>query len=257
MRWPSALMWGAMAACLVAGGILLLSACDFQTPYILSFGGAFCPQKIDLSALNNERGRQEELKSKIHEEELQFAGIPDCPPAPNIDTEGDKARKKAYERGGKSGRLQITLSWRTKDDLDLEVECSNSNPFRWLGYLAQVNRGPGKGQCGDGKIDVDANSKMINPINDPVENAVWNSDIPDFLTINVYPFKRGSAAPINYWVSIKFDDEERLCTGTVNPDDSMVDVLNFLTSTHPIPDCDGHHIKYCKPGPGCAAAPEK
>jgi hypothetical protein len=207
MRWLSALLWGAMVACLVAGGFLLLSACDFLAPHILSFGGAFCPQRIDLSALNRERDRQDELENKIHEAELQFAGLPDCPPEPNkdvdedkappaphTDTEGDKARRKAHERGGKSGRLQITLSWRTKDDLDLEVGCSNSNPFRYLGYLGQVNRGPGKGQCGDGKFDVDANSKMIRPINDPVENAVWNSDIPDFLTIDVYPFKRGSAA---------------------------------------------------------------
>lgn len=261
MRCVAPLLWAAMAVLLAAGGGLLLIGCDFGKPIAFSFGGAFCPQKIDLSALTRERDRREALKSKLHEAELVLASLPDCPPPappPHRETEGDKARKRAQERGGKSGRLEITLSWKTKDDLDLEVQCLDQAQH-WIGYLAQstYNGMTGKGACGDGRIDLDANRKMINPISDPVENAVWTSNPPDRMYIRVMPFKRGSTAPINYLVSVKFDDEERLCPGTIYREDSSVLVLDFRKS-HPLEACVAIRTKYCsRTDANCSPTPEK
>jgi hypothetical protein len=257
MRLLAPILWSATGASAFAGGVLLLIGCDFRTPRAFSFGGAFCPARIDLSALIRERDRREDLEGKIHEAQLALAGMPDCPPKPKVETEGDKARKRAQERGGKSGRLQITLSWRTKDDLDLEVRCSAED---WIGFLAQATYKnlPGKGQCGDGRIDVDANRKMINPVTDPVENAVWDANIPQFMVVYVRPFIRGSTAPIDYLVSFKFDDEERLCKGTINSNDAWGRVMYFRPK-HPMPPCVDERDQYrtCTEKTECDFGPTK
>jgi len=197
----------------------------------------------DLQAIND---AARTLEASIRQKQLIIAAklakcevecSPPLPrPKPHVETDGDKARKIVTERGGKTGRLQVTLAWHTFDDLDLEIVCP-------LGMLAQSRyKQKAPGNCGDGKIDVDANRKMLNPVINPVENAVWENDIPELLYVRVDAYLIKSASPVDYIVTVKLDDEEKICRGAIERSDFEY-VITFKPE-HPLRGCDRHIIHH-------------
>jgi len=170
----------------------------------------------------------------------QPAIVPRSPPATRR-TEGEQIRKDAEGRGAKTGRLQVTLTWNTKDDVDLHVSCPGGQITPWSG----TTKGPGI--CGDGILDVDANRYASGryvgvPIENPIENITWNNKVPDGeYRVLVRPNYLPRNKEIEYRLAVKLDDEEKLCRGTVaGPDDAdhwRSEYAITFSPTHPLPDC--------------------
>jgi hypothetical protein len=225
MRSVRSFLWLAMAACLLAGGVLLLIGCDFAMPSFLNFRGAFCPKKADLSGLRREQELQDGLLGMIHEAQLRLAGLPDCRPPP-----------PPGPQPGKRGRLEVTLWWESKDDLDLWVKCPSGD----IRPNTMSTKGPGI--CGDGVHDVDANRNKINSTMNPSEHIVWTTEIPDFLyRVYVHPHSTTSGNSIPYRIRVDFDGESVTCSGQVQWDGhSGVGYAQYpieFTPTHPLPAC--------------------
>ena len=228
MRYMQTLLWTSVGACLVAGGTLLLFACDFKEPSFLSFNGRFCPGTLDFSGLEAERARADDLRNAIHNAEVKLAELPNCASSPGSPPpEGPKV--------GRHGVLEITLWWNTIDDLDLEVRC----PGGLISPFEPSTLGPGI--CGDGQHDIDANRNMEPPVTtNPREHVVWTKDIPEGLyKVIVQPTKTSGGSPIPYSVRVDFEGESRLCTGTVQWNGStgyMQFPIEFRPH-HPLPEC--------------------
>ncbi len=229
MHFVRGLLWGVVTTCLVAGGWLLLFACDFQKPSFLSFNGRFCPGKLDFSGLEAEQARADDLRNAIHNAEIKLAEMPNCalppyePPAIKDPTL-------------RHGRLEITLWWETPDDLDLNVTC----PGGTITPNTKKTRGPGI--CGDGIMDKDANKRMQSSMPHPHEHVVWDKVIPaGIYKVFVLPKLTGTTAPIEYHTRVDFDGEAKECLGVVQYDpanNNSYGQLSFIfTPTHPIPDC--------------------
>lgn len=120
----------------------------------------------------------------------------DCDPRDNVL---DEASRRVERRGGRSGRLQFTLMWEGRADLDLEVICPSGETIR-----------QGGSGCGGGSHDVDANFRDITPT--PVENITWaEQDAPTgrfqirviFFGTNLQPITR-----VPYSVIIRDGDRQ-------------------------------------------------
>jgi len=212
-RWlAAAALWSVFVVISGMLGLRLIDACALGPSKWPAFIRSLAPNHCavrnspDLQAIND---AARTLEASIRQKQLIIAAklakcevecSPPLPrPKPHVETDGDKARKIVTERGGKTGRLQVTLAWHTFDDLDLEIVCP-------LGMLAQSRyKQKAPGNCGDGKIDVDANRKMLNPVINPVENAVWENDIPELLYVRVDAYLIKSASPVDYIVTVKLD----------------------------------------------------
>ena len=73
----------------------------------------------------------------------------------------DDMDERLEREGGKSGAVQVTLSWDDYNDLDLHLFCPNGERIYFNNKISD---------CG-GVLDVDMNVKPVS--NNPVENIVW------------------------------------------------------------------------------------
>jgi hypothetical protein len=244
-RWAAGLLWAVFGLLVLAIGTLLLFACDVQTPRLFHLGLRFCPGLAQLG-LEREAGRREELLASLHDAEVQLAQIPNCappPPPPPPPPAGPVV--------GNPGRLQITLWWHTRDDLDLYVDC----PGGQISPFSGETKGPGI--CGDGALDVDANRNRINTIPNPAEHVYWQDDVPlGTYSVAVRPSSTNSAAMIRFWVRIDYDGESKVCEGEVMWDGAnsvgyQRRVIHF-TPQHPLPECSysDESLRVCS-GPTC------
>jgi hypothetical protein len=142
------------------------------------------------------------------------------------------------ERGGHSGKLQVTLSWHTLDDLDLNVFC----PGGMLGGNQDI-RGPGV--CGDGVKDVDSNKNLKENISSkPVENIVWQNDIPNGnykFEILPYMTKDGNrSVNIPFDIRFRLDGKEKICHGSVTHNAGGGGTGNYIYWNYgdALPDCN-------------------
>jgi len=247
-----AALWTAFGLTLVACGVLLLFACDFNRPHLLDFGRKFCPATIDTNALNQEIEKGRQLREQIHAAELQLASTPPCPP-PAPPRQASAPPPSPQPPGpvvGKRGRLELTLWWNTTADLDLEVAC----PGGYISPRFDYMRGPGI--CGDGTHDVDANRNMVHPVTDPKEHITWAHDIPDGdYTVWAWLNASSTGKPIQYWVRVQLDDEVKVCTGYVAWDKvtgkGYAESPIKFTLTHPLPDCNYQRKPLSRCTSGC------
>ena len=86
--------------------------------------------------------------------------VEDSPP------ENDDLDQRLEREGGKSGSVQVSLSWDDYNDLDLHLFCPSGERI----YFNNRNS-----ECG-GELDVDMNVKPVSKT--PVENVVWTSNPP-------------------------------------------------------------------------------
>jgi hypothetical protein len=216
-RWLAlTLLW--LLPLLLAGLIawLLLPACGLRLPFGYSvFGwgsGAFCDLATPSRAVDPASLRTRELMSEAAVLEAQLGRhLNACVRQPPRT----EASRQMDERlgNGHSGKLQVTLSWHTLDDLDLNVYC----PGGVLGGMQNV-RGPGV--CGDGVKDVDSNRNLKeNVSSNPVENVVWQTDIPNgSYKFEILPYlavddNRNVNVPFD--LRFRIDGKETVCHGTV------------------------------------------
>jgi hypothetical protein len=252
----AAALWIVFVALLVIIGAFLLGACAIRPVGLLSNISFLFPNYYrQQPSFDGDPIRHAEAAIRSRQVALirKAASCPkSCPapwktqpamitPPPPTRSEGDDLRRRAQERGARTGRLQITLAWFSTDDLDLFVECPG-------GRLSQFDRHTGPGICGDGTIDLDANRHEYGkgytspPTTTPVENAVWQTNVPSgTYRVEVFPNWTHTVEPISYRVAVKLDDEERICTGTVHGVSTTVKgqaeyAITFMP-THPLPDC--------------------
>jgi hypothetical protein len=253
MRISLVLLWTAATALLMTNGIILLFACDLDVPSALSVHRKFCPVPPDHSPLARERAQKDNLEARIHEAELKLARVPRCAETDSTTTPQQRTERLNGPQVGARGRLEITLWWRTKDDLDLNVLCPG-------GRISPVNsQTTGPGICGDGLHDVEANRNLINPVNDPAEHIVWQRGIPEGLyKVLVVPKSTLGPNPIDYEVRVDLDGESRVCSGQVQWDaEGGTGNAQFplaFNATHPLPACQSVNVnmRKCSPDePNC------
>ena len=149
--------------------------------------------------------------------------------------------RTAEARGGRRGALQITLAWKTKDDLDLDVAC----PGGLITSAIPNHLGPGI--CGDGIHDLDANRKMESPVADPIENVAWQRDIPGgAYKVRIRPYYMGTRTPVPYTVQVTYEDEQRICTGTVKGIDDGAgwgEIPLTFEPKHPLAECHAERFE--------------
>ncbi len=150
------------------------------------------------------------------------------------------------ERGGQNGRLQFTLEWATLDDLDLNVFCPGGTIDATPGHA-------GPGICGDGRKDIDANRNLVANVSPtPIENVVWQSDIPSGtyrVEVIEYMAKSNGGNNVPFTLRMRWSGQERVCHDVVTDLPLMPQrVVNgrvlggtekLLTWTfgEPLPDC--------------------
>lgn len=220
----------------------LLSACsinkDGWPDFLKKITSTECYDPvIDLVSANS---AIRAFESDIHRKQMIIAakiaqcGI-NCPPPQPQKTEGDRVREIAKQRGASAGRLQVTLAWNTKDDLDLEVACPSGRVGRRVS--AENLR-----KCSYGKLNLDANDGSIGRIDNPVENISFESALPPgAFAVNIAHYRKASDASdpwVDYTLTVKLDDEERTCKGRIQYDSlrTFVRPIRFEAKL-PLPEC--------------------
>lgn len=124
--------------------------------------------------------------------------------APEAQRRADVQR--AEQEGAKTGRIQIILAWDDTSDLDLAVFCPGGGQIYFSSSRA----------CG-GALDVDRNSHT--PIQNPVENIVFNRDPPPGryqIYVSNYKLGPGAPQPTAFRVTVRQEGKpDRTVTGTL------------------------------------------
>jgi hypothetical protein len=209
--WPL-LLWLLFALLVGAIDFLLLPACGVFVAPEGSLLRRVLPNACHATALSVDPAlldRRAELEDRIRKAELDLARMQgDCatppppvrqarvdpPPAPQPP--GPSIDERLHRESAKAGKLQISLGWNGKEDLDLHVKC----PGTELSFNS-----PNKQACG-GKLDVDMNNERTNV--DAVENAFWPSPPSGNYEIYVVMYGRKGEPPrsIPFTVQVKRAD---------------------------------------------------
>lgn len=218
------LLWLLFASLVMAGGWLFLRACGLD-----AIGLDFCPAHADALDARRESEVGNELVRQVHMAQLAVAEAPVCaPPAPPAPVtpapaapavvapprraETEAIDRKVVERGGRNGTLQFTLTWPTRDDLDINVDCPG-------GRIDGLPGHGGPGICGDGRKDIDANRNLTDNVStSPIENVVWQSDIPQGqYKIEIIEYKAASnlGNTVPFTLRVRWNGQERICNDVV------------------------------------------
>jgi hypothetical protein len=168
--WTASLLWALFVTLLALAYYKLLPACGLTLPLLSRFSD-HCPD-LAQSTVAAERIRNAALSGAIASAERRVAEIRGaCAAQPPSRTDGSPSRRDAEQRVQRanvsnSGKLDITLVWNGREDLDLHVYCGD-------GHLFYGNRSA----CG-GTFDIDRNAKRSDAVEDPVEHASWPDDPP-------------------------------------------------------------------------------
>ncbi len=144
--------------------------------------------RLELARLTSDAGRR---RLQCPPEIVEAARPPAPPPRPpSADA------RRAEERGGKAGKLQIILAWEDRNDLDLKVICPGGGQ---INYSTKQN-------CG-GSLDVDANGDTNTSNATPVENVYFNEPPPGRYVVIVDAYAMRVATQSAYRVTIRRDGQ--------------------------------------------------
>eukprot|EP00439_Symbiodinium_sp_Y106_P014745 s6370_g2.t1 len=122
-----------------------------------------------------------------------------------VDTQDIEQRLR--QQGAKSGNLQFSLSWDTKDDLDLHVITPGG---REIWFQNKVS------PCG-GELDVDMNRSGSQLVVNPVENIVWPraaAPVGEYkVFVNLYAAR--SPGPVSFKVRVSNQGSVSMFSGSV------------------------------------------
>jgi hypothetical protein len=204
-RWTWGLLAGSVLALLLALFILLrdpLGWFDLAPPECRVADG-----QIALLADLRERSSREGVLRGMLADMSRDAGRrrqqcppvqPPPPPPPPPRPQSDDA-KRAEERGGKTGKLQIILAWESKSDLDLHVICPSGEEIKFDRREA----------CG-GRLDVDANGMSLIATDRPVENVYFTTPGPGTykIIVDAYELRPTLASDTRFRVTVKREGQE-------------------------------------------------
>lgn len=244
LRVLACALWLVFAVLVGAGSWLFLRACGLD-----ALGLNYCPAPAGPGSFRAEAATGDDLARQVHMAQLAVAEAPVCAPppvAPARRAETQAIDAKVVARGGSNGALQFTLSWATLDDLDLNVNCPG-------GRIDSQSGHGGPGICGDGRKDLDANRNLTNNVSmSPIENVVWQSDIPPgSYTVEVIEYRSATTAgnTVPFTLRMRWNGQERVCHDvvTVLPMSSQAkengrliggsERLLTLTLGEDLPDC--------------------
>ncbi|TPN15911.1 hypothetical protein FKO01_38810 [Mesorhizobium sp. B2-3-3] len=240
--WLAGLLW--LIPIVLAGAIawLLLPACGVTLPFGLTAfgkgGGAYCALTAPAPETDRKSLRTQELMAEaaVLEEQLR-RHVNSCVPTPPKSDLSKRIDKKVTGEGGHTGKLQVTLSWHTRDDLDLNSFC----PGGMLGGNQSI-KGPA---CGDGIKDIDSNKNLTENVrSDPVENLVWKENIAPgsykFAVIAYVTTVGDRDVTVPFDLRFRLDEQEVICSGTVTHYRSGGGIGQALiwNSDDPLPSCN-------------------
>lgn len=218
------LWWLPFVALVATIYYLLLPACAIELPLLGVFAGR-CP----AAAADDERSalavRNDELRRRIFEAERSLALAPLCP-RKRAETEtrapvppsGEEAKERARVAKLPHGRMDVTLAWTGREDLDLHVYCADGQL-----YFGALNA------CG-GTLDHDAN-RSGKPLEErPIEHAIWAQEPPPGeYHVQVVYYGSNGAEPrvVPFTVVVRDGAGERVYNGRVDGENKEADVVSF------------------------------
>jgi hypothetical protein len=225
------LAWLLFIALMGAIYLLLLRACGIFVATEGSTLARFLPnachvasRPIDPSIL----AERADLERRIKEAQLNLARqVNDCPaptptttptpaPTPTRGPSIDDRLKQVDPSRTHTGKLQISLAWNGREDLDLHVKC----PGGELNYGA-------KDACG-GALDIDTNNGTIST--NPVENGRWDSPPRGSYEIYVSMYQRNGEdeRTVPFTVRLKREGQpDQNFSGSVSAEKQPVRVYSF------------------------------
>jgi hypothetical protein len=228
LRWPLHLpwqipLWLLFLLLLFLIYRLLLSACGVALGPSGEPVVGLC-RLVRTDALAAEIARRAALEEQVRAEEAELArrvadcGSPGGNPGQGTLTQVERQResenidRRVEQQGGGRGKLNVSLKWDTKDDLDLWVKCPDGVFIRHDNLQ----------HCG-GRLDVDRNHPAEAAVLDPVENVTWAEPPPPGEYEVVVKFHRSETAdarPVPFIVRVRIGDREEVISGvarTVGP----------------------------------------
>jgi len=132
----------------------------------------------------------------------------------------DDMDERLEREGGKSGAVQVTLSWDDYNDLDLHLFCPNGERIYFNNKISD---------CG-GVLDVDMNVKPVS--NNPVENIVWeNIPNPGKYKVGVHFYKhfrkKKSKKTCKFRLRVVVDADSREYQGSITYGQAIQMVTTF------------------------------
>lgn len=132
----------------------------------------------------------------------------------------DDMDERLMREGGKSGAVQVTLSWDDYNDLDLHLFCPDGERIYFNNKISE---------CG-GILDVDMNVKPVS--NNPVENIVWeNIPAPGKYKVGVHFYKhyrkKRSKKTCKFRLRVVVDDNSREYQGSITYGQAIQMVTTF------------------------------
>ena len=132
----------------------------------------------------------------------------------------DDMDERLEREGGKSGAVQVTLSWDDYNDLDLHLFCPNGERIYFNNKISD---------CG-GVLDVDMNVKPVS--NNPVENIVWeNIPTPGKYKVGVHFYKhfrkKKSKKTCKFRLRVVVDSDSREYQGSITYGQAIQMVTTF------------------------------
>jgi hypothetical protein len=169
--------------------------------------------------------RNEALRRAVFEAEKRIAANcadkPKPPPQRKSETDRapsrDETKKRADAAGLQRGRLDVTLAWNGREDLDLHVYCPGGHL-----YYGQ------KSACG-GVLDQDRNASLANAEEHPIEHATWEQEPPaGMYRIVVNYLTHGlPLRPVPFTVLVRNGDQERSYPGVAEKFDVEIEVARL------------------------------
>lgn len=132
----------------------------------------------------------------------------------------DDMDERLEREGGKSGAVQVTLSWDDYNDLDLHLFCPDGERIYFNNKTSN---------CG-GVLDVDMNVKPVS--NNPVENIVWeNIPNPGKYKVGVHFYKhfrkKRSKKTCQFRLRVVVDSDSREYQGSITYGQAIQMVTTF------------------------------
>jgi hypothetical protein len=169
-RWRTPLLWALFVLLVAIGYYALLPACGLNLP-ILGHLSDHC-QFSGTSDLAAEELRNSGLRDAIAKEELKIAEKRSACAVPKRTERSERrldakvADERRAEARGSHGKLDITLIWSGREDLDLHVYCPDGQIF--FSHRAA---------CG-GTLEIDSNATLPEAKDAPIEHITWQNAPP-------------------------------------------------------------------------------